>query len=84
MRDKRIAKGFYKRRLLLTDTTVSLKDPGRSKLTQLVAHHVFGNEDRDECFAVVDGEVVANEIRSDHGTTAPSLDGLLVTGLNSG
>ena len=49
-----------------------------------MAHHVFGNEDRDEGFAVVDGEVVANKVRSDHGTTAPGLDGLLVTGLNSG
>lgn len=76
-------KNFYERELLLTDTTVSLEDAGGRKLTQLVAHHVLGNENRDEGFAIVNGEVVTNKVGSDHGATAPGLDGLLVAGFDS-
>ncbi len=68
--------------LLLTNTAVSLEDAGGRKLTQLVAHHVFGDENRDEGFSVVNGEVMTDEVRSDHGATAPGLDGLLIAGFD--
>ena len=73
---------IHERKLLLTDTAVSLEDAGGRKLTQLVAHHVFGNENRDEGFTVVNGEGVPDKVRSDHGATAPGLDGLLVARLD--
>ena len=80
---KRIRKDSYGS-LFLTDTTVSLKDAGRRKLTQLVAHHVLGNKNRDEGFSVVNGEVVTDEVRSYHGAAAPGLDGLFIARLDCG
>jgi hypothetical protein len=72
------------RRLLLTNTAVGLEDTGGRKLTQLVAYHVFRNENRDKGFAVVNREGLTDEVRSNHGATAPGFDGLLVAGFDRG
>ena len=55
---------------------------GGSELAELVSDHIFGHEHRHERFAVVDVERMSNEIRNDHGTTAPGLDGNLVRGIH--
>jgi hypothetical protein len=49
-----------------------------------VAYHVFRNENRDEGFAVVNSEGLTDEVRSNHGATAPGFDGLLVAGFDRG
>ena len=43
-----------------------------------MADHVLGDIHGNEGLAVVDGEVVTDEVGSDHGVAAPSLDGLAV------
>jgi hypothetical protein len=65
-------------RLFLTDTAVSLEQTGRGKFTEFVANHVFGHVNGNEGLAVVDGEVMADEIRGDHRLAAPCFDGLAV------
>ena len=69
--------------LLLTDTTVGTEDAGRGEFAEFVADHVFGDVNGDEGLAVVDREVVADEVRSDHRLATPGLDGLAV-GTGSG
>jgi hypothetical protein len=64
--------------LLLTDTAVCLEQTGRGKFTEFMAHHVFGHVNGNESFAIVDGEVVADEVGSDHRLAAPGFDGLAV------
>jgi len=49
--------------LLLTDAAVCAENAGRSEFTELVANHVLGDVHRDEGLAIVDGEVVADEVR---------------------
>src|ERR1700677_129016 len=48
------------------------------KLTQLVAHHVFGNVDRNEFLAVMHTQGVTDEIWNDGGTTRPGSHHLLL------
>ena len=54
--------------------TVLLEDTSRRKLTELVSHHVFSNEDRIENLAVVHEEGLTDKFRSDCGAAGPSLD----------
>ena len=61
--------------------TVFLENSGRRKFSQLVTNHILGHEYRNECFAVVHIESVANEVRCDGATTGPSLDGFLCAGV---
>ena len=49
-----------------------------------MAHHIFGNENRNEGFSVVNGEVVTDEVRSNHGAATPGLDGLFIARLDCG
>jgi hypothetical protein len=72
------------KRLLLTDTAVCFEDTGRSKLTEFVTNHVLRDIDRHKSFAIVNGEVVTDEIRGDHGLTAPGFDRLVFTGSGDG
>jgi hypothetical protein len=65
-------------RLLFADTAVTAENPGGGEFTEFVADHILGHIDRDEGFAIVDGEVVADEVRGDHGLAAPRFDGLAV------
>src|SRR5439155_13074651 len=63
---------------LLGGLTVSAEDAGRHELTELVAHHVFRDVDRNELIAVVHRERVADELRQ-HGRTArPGLEHALL------
>src|SRR5262245_49161991 len=57
------------------------ESPRRSKLTQLVSHHVFRHEHFYVELAVVNHEGVADELRHDRAGTCPGLDGLLATRL---
>lgn len=71
--------------LLFADTTVAAENPGRCEFAELVADHVFGDVNRYEGFAVVDGEVVADKIRSDHRLAAPGFDRFAIsTGVGNG
>ena len=64
---------------------MSTEDAGRSEFAEFVANHVFGHVDRNESLAIVDGEVVADEIRSDHGFARPGFDRLAIgTGFGYG
>ena len=49
-----------------------------------MAHHIFRDENGDESFPVVNGKVVTDEVRSDHGAAAPGLDGLFISRLDRG
>ena len=49
----------------------------RAELAKTMADHVFRYEHVVEHFAVMNGEGVADEVRHDHGTTGPRLDGSL-------
>ena len=61
-------------RLLFTNATVGTEDAGWCEFAEFVTNHVFGDVDGDECLAVMDREVVTNEIGSDHGVAAPGLN----------
>lgn len=63
------------------DGTVRLEQTGQGELAEAVTNHVFSHVDRDEVLAVVNQERVANEVRSDHGGTGPSLDGAFLLGV---
>ena len=49
-----------------------------------MAHHKIRDENGDEGFSVVNGEVVTDKVRSNHGAAAPGLDGLFITRLDCG
>jgi hypothetical protein len=71
--------------LFLTDTAVGTEDAGRREFAEFVADHVFGDINGDEGLAVMDCEVMADEIRSDHRLAAPCFDGLaLGSGVGDG
>jgi len=71
--------------LLLTDTTVCTEYAGRCEFAEFVADHVLRDIDRNECLAVVDGEVVADEVGCDHGLAGPCFDWFAVgTGFGDG
>ena len=57
---------------------VSAEDTGGSKFAELVADHVFGYIHGDEFVAVVDSDGEADEVRGDHGSARPCLDGALL------
>src|SRR5580704_5163035 len=50
---------------------MALEYSRRGKLTQLVAHHIFGDVHRNEFLPVVDAEGMANEIGNDGGPPRP-------------
>jgi len=52
--------------------SVTFKHPRGRKFTQLVAHHVLGDVDRDKFLPVVDGQGVADELRHDGRAARPS------------
>ena len=60
---------------------VLFEDTCRGELSQLVAYHIFGNEDRIENLPIVDEEGVAHELGSDCRTTRPSFDRTLDSGV---
>lgn len=71
--------------LLLTDTAVSTEDTGRREFAEFVADHVFSDVDGDEGLAVVNGEVVTDKVRGDHGFAGPCFDRLAIrTGFGDG
>lgn len=72
------------RKLLLTNSTVRLEDAGGREFAELVTDHVLRNKNGDEGLAVVNCEVVADEVGSDHGATAPGFDWLFVAGFDRG
>ena len=57
---------------------MTLKGAGGSKLSQLVADHVFGNIDGDVLLTVMDGDGVTHELREDGGGAGPGLQDLLL------
>ena len=56
-----------------------LENAGGRKLPKLMTHHVFGDIDIGEYLAAMDQEGEPHEIGSDHGASAPGLNGLLIT-----
>src|SRR5262245_34544100 len=50
---------------------VTLEGPRRRELAQLVAHHVLSHIHRDEALAVVDLELLPDELRHDRAGAAP-------------
>src|SRR5579871_3626381 len=59
---------------------VPLESPRHRELTQLVTHHVLGDEYGDVLLAVVDGNREADEVGDHRGPARPRLDRLLVVG----
>ena len=49
--------------LPITFGTMATESPGRSELTQLVAHHIFSHVDLDMSFAVVHQKRMPDEFR---------------------
>ena len=64
--------------LLLTDAAVGTEDAGRCEFTEFVTHHVFSDVNGDESLTVMNSEVMADKVRSNHGVAAPGLDWLAV------
>src|SRR4051812_27737020 len=60
---------------------VAPERPGRRELAELVPDHVLGHVELDEVLAVVDREVLADELGHDRAGTRPGLDRLAVAGL---
>jgi len=56
--------------------TVFLKDTRWGKFPQLMANHIFSDENRDKGFAIVDIESMSNKIWCDRAAAGPSLDWL--------
>src|SRR4051794_23385393 len=56
---------------------VAAENPGRRKLAELVADHVFLHEHLQELVPVVNLERVAHKLRDDRACTGPCPDGLL-------
>ena len=54
--------------------SMTVKDPGGRKFTQLVAHHVFGDEHGNELLAVMHRYGQTQKIRNNGGATRPGLD----------
>ena len=54
--------------------TVFLEDTSWGKFPQLVAYHVFCNENGVKDFPIVHQEGVPDELGGDRGTARPSLD----------
>src|SRR5207245_3435889 len=57
---------------------VPLEEPRRRKLAQLVSDHVLGDVNRNELFAVVNGQRVADHFGHDRGAARPRLEDLLL------
>jgi len=57
---------------------MTLKEPGRSKLSQLVPDHIFRDEDRNEFLPVMHRESMSDHIRNDRGASGPSLNDLSI------
>src|SRR6516225_10006129 len=60
---------------------VLLERAGQRKFTELVAHHVFGDEHRAEHFSIVDVERQTDKLRGDRRATRPRLDWRLGLGV---
>ena len=69
-------------RLLLSflRADVTAKGARHRKFTQLVAHHVFRDQDRHMLLAVVYRHGQADHLRQHRGTARPGLDGLAAIG----
>lgn len=52
----------------------------RGELAKPVADHLLSHEDWEVLLAIVDGEGVADELRSDDASATPGLDWLFLTG----
>src|SRR5262245_34466277 len=59
---------------------MTLEGPRRGELAQLVPDHVFRHVQLDERAPVVDGEVLADELRNDGTRPRPGLDRLAAAG----
>src|SRR6478735_9296736 len=57
---------------------VRLEGARRRELTQLVTHHVFGDEHRDVLTAVMNGNGQAHHVGDDHRAARPRLDRLAI------
>jgi hypothetical protein len=57
---------------------MSSKSSRRSELPELVPYHVLGNEQLDELPAVVDQEIMADEVGNDCAIARPRLEWLAV------
>src|SRR5690606_33945544 len=68
----------------LVGCSVAGEGPRRRELAELVADHLFRDEDRNVFLPVVDAERQAHELRQDGGAAAPGLNDLRATGRASG
>lgn len=57
---------------------VPLESAGRGKFTELVAHHVFRDVDRQEAAAIVHIKIQSDKVGRDRGAARPSLDRLAI------
>ncbi len=60
---------------------VFFKGSCRGKFAQLVADHIFRDENRVKDFAVVNEESVSHEVWGDHGPSRPGFDRFFNSGL---
>jgi len=63
---------------------MAVEHAGWSELTELVADHLFGDQNGDVLLPVVDAEVQADELRKDGRAPAPDLDHLVTAGCAHG
>ncbi len=57
---------------------VTLEGTGRGEFAQLMADHVFGDEDGHMFPPIVHGNGVSDEGRQNHGSAGPGLDDLFI------
>ena len=62
-------------------TGVTTEITGWRELAQFVAHHIFGDENRNECFAIVYGNGFSHHIGDNQRRTAPRFDNLFAGAL---
>jgi hypothetical protein len=53
---------------------MTTKEAGWCKLTQLMAHHVFANEDRHMSATIMHSNGMTHELRKDGGCSRPCLN----------
>src|SRR5580700_10174529 len=63
---------------------MAVKRAGRRELTEFVADHFFGDDDRNVLLAVVDAEGEADELRQDGRAPRPDADHLVAAGRTRG
>ena len=54
---------------LLIAASMAVKRPGRREFPQLVSHHIFGYEYRDEFFSVMNGKRETDKLGNNGGSS---------------